>query len=101
MLLVRSSQFAANRLLFAPFKDLPLTDAKPEMSVRTDEDGSLTITLTGVGYHHFVHLLVADPATSFSDNYFDLRANETRMVRVACPGAMLTAADVRLQSFHC
>ncbi|MDB5978297.1 MAG: beta-mannosidase [Nevskia sp.] len=100
VLRVHSSQFAANRLLFAPLKDLPLTGAEPEMRAETADDGSLTVSVTGVGYHHFVHLQVSNPAATFSDNYFDLEAGETRTINIARRGTMLAASDVRLRSFH-
>jgi beta-mannosidase len=100
VLVVRSNRFADNRLFFAPVKDLPFSQDEPEMQVHIADDHSLSATLTGVGYHHFVHLSATQPATVFSDNYFDLQAGETRTVRVVLPGATLEPADVKLGSFH-
>jgi beta-mannosidase len=100
VLLLRSRRFADNRLLFAPFKDLALARSEPEIGTLATDDGALLITLTGTGYHHFVHLLADDPATEFSDNYFDLRKAETRTVRVECRGSKLDAGDIRLGCFR-
>ena len=100
VLTVRSSQFADNRLFFAPVKTLPFAATEPVMDVRARDDGALSVTLTGTGYHYFVHLLAAHAGATFSDNYFDLRPGETRTIRVAAAGAELTPADLTLGSFH-
>ncbi|MGQ7935782.1 beta-mannosidase [Paraburkholderia sp. D1E] len=100
VLTVRSSKFADNRLFFAPIKTLPFAAMEPRMDVQAGDDGALSVTLTGIGYHHFVHLLAADAHATFSDNYFDLQPGETRTVRVAAGGVMLTPASVSLGSFH-
>ena len=100
VLVVRSNRFADNRLFFAPVKDLPFSPDEPEMQVQIADDHSLSVRLTGVGYHHFVHLSARQPATVFSDNYFDLQAGETRTIRVALAGATLEPADITLGSFH-
>ena len=100
VLTVRSSQFADNRLFFAPLKTLPFAATEPSMDVRAADDGALSVTLTGTGYHHFVHLLATDARTTFSDNYFDLQPGETRTVRVAAAGTALTPASITLGSFH-
>jgi len=100
VLVVRSNRFADNCLFFAPVKDLPFFPDEPEMQVQIADDHSLSVRLTGVGYHHFVHLSARQPATVFSDNYFDLQAGETRTIRVALAGATLEPADITLGSFH-
>jgi len=100
VLLVRSAQFPANRLLFAPFKDLPLGAGEPQMHIQANGDGSLAVTLTGSVYHHFIHLVSDLSGVIFSDNYFDLHHGETRTVRAVKPGRMLKAADLELVSFH-
>jgi len=100
VLMVRSPSCADNRLFFAPIKQLGFASAEPLMRVESTEDGSLSVTVTGVTYHHFVHLLIADPAAVFSENYFDLGPGEIRIIHVSSPSGGMRPSDVQLRSFH-
>jgi len=99
VLVVRSAQFPANRLLFAPFKELPPAQREPEMRVQAMADGTLEVVLQGRGYHPFVHLLLREPGARFSDNYFDLHAGELRTIRVRAQRP-LQADEVQLRRYH-
>ena len=97
VLTLRSPQVPANRLLFAPFKDLPLTDATLHMTTERVDAQTLQVTVTSDAYACNVHLLAPHPATTFSDNHFDLRAGEARTLRLAVPDGALDAATLRLR----
>ncbi|NGY05579.1 glycoside hydrolase family 2 protein [Solimonas terrae] len=99
VLVVRSPQFPANRLLFAPFKNLALSPADPTLRLRPLAGGGIEAVLEGRGYHHFVHLLVQDASARFSDNYFDLCAGETRTIEITAQHP-LHLDDVCLRAFH-
>ena len=58
---------------------------------------TLHVTLTSDAYACNVHLLAPHPATTFSDNHFDLRAGESRTLRIAVPDGALDAATLRLR----
>ena len=82
VLTLRSAQVPANRMFFAPFKDLPLR--RPELQMRTEriDEAAHRVTVTSDVYACFVHLLGAEPTATFSDNYFDLRPGESREILV-------------------
>ena len=97
VLTLRSPQVPANRLLFAPHKDLPLEDATLRMTSERLDARTLQVTVTSDVYACFVHLIAPHPATTFSDNHFDLRAGESHALRVAVPDGGLDPATLRLR----
>ncbi|MCK9688856.1 glycoside hydrolase family 2 protein [Scleromatobacter humisilvae] len=97
VLMLRSPRAPANRLLFTPFKDLPLPDATLRMTSERVDARTLEVAISSDAYACNVHLLAPHPATTFSDNHFDLRAGESRTLRVAVPDGALDAATLRLR----
>jgi len=71
-----------NRLFFAAIKDLRRTPVRPEATITPSGDHELQINLRASEYAHFVHLILPDEATRFSDNYFDLEPGESRTIVV-------------------
>jgi beta-mannosidase len=74
------SLFPANRHFFSAIKDLQRTPAQPEITITPDGEHTLYVHLRAVTYTYFLHLLVPDEHTHFSDNYFDLEAGESRTI---------------------
>lgn len=98
---VHSNQdaFPANRLFFAPIKDLDRAAGPgPEVAIESVAADTLRVRLTAPRYLFFVHLLAPEGWTDFSDNYFDMRAGETRVIEVRAPGGTLDASDLRVAS---
>ena len=54
----------------------------------------MAVHLASSAYLYFVHLLVADERTRFSDNYFDLADGETTTVLVRNEAVALSCDDV-------
>ena len=100
VLSVRGSDdaFPANRHFFAPIKDLDRDDP-PAPQVRFEQRGphEIAVHITAKTWLWFVHLLVADERTVFSDNYVDVAEGETRVLTVRNEAATLTpdAIEVR------
>jgi beta-mannosidase len=91
--------FPGNRVFFAAIKDLarpPRTEPKVEIVRKTEHE--LSVSITAREYLYFAHLLVPHGATRFSDNYFDLRPGDTRVVTVRNGEKALTAADIAVRS---
>jgi beta-mannosidase len=86
--------FPANRHFFAPIKDLQRTPVQPEITITSNGEHELHVHLHALAYTYFVHLTVPDEHTSFSDNYFDLEAGESRTIVVTNPAIPLTAEMV-------
>jgi beta-mannosidase len=88
VLSVRASkdEFPANRHFFAPVKDLrrPAPSA-PQVTMTACGVRELRIELTAADYLYHVHILADDEQLAFSDNYFDLRSGETRVITVSHP----------------
>jgi beta-mannosidase len=82
---VRSSEglFPPNRHFFAAIKDLRRAPARPEATVTPGEGRELRVHLRASEYAYFVHLTMPDETARFSDNYFDLEADESRTIVVA------------------
>jgi len=78
----RAGLFPANRHFFVMPKDLVRTT--PSLDVRIEQASAhgLRLRLRAPAYAYFVHLFVADEATRYSDNYFDLEANEEGVVTI-------------------
>jgi hypothetical protein len=86
-------------VFFAAIKDLarpPRTEPKVEIVRKTEHE--LSVSITAREYLYFAHLLVPHGATRFSDNYFDLRPGDTRVVTVRNGEKALTAADIAVRS---
>jgi len=91
--------FPANRIFFAPIKDLDRPAGPgPEVAIDSIAADTLRVRLTARHYLFFVHLLAPDGWTRFSDNYFDLRAGETRVIEVQARSGPLAPADLRIGS---
>ena len=79
--------FEGNRLLTVPIRALNLDPAaRPTMTARPVADGALEIDLSAESYVAFVHLVSDRPDLTFSDNFFDLGAGDTRMITVSGAG---------------
>jgi len=91
-LAVRSSsgRFRPNRHFFAAIQDLVRHPVEPEVRVSSRGDHELSVDLCAPAYLFYVHLIVPDEHTRFSDNYFDLIPGETRTVVVTNPRRVLT-----------
>jgi beta-mannosidase len=100
VLTVRSATgaFPANRRFFVPIKDLDRSPAlAPDVKIEAAGPDELRVTLTAKTYVWFVHLLNADEATFYEENYFDLAAGETRTITVRNAVRPLTPADVAVR----
>jgi beta-mannosidase len=83
-------RFPANRHFFAPIKDLRLTPTRPEITITTHDEHELQVHLRAKSYTYFLHLDVPNEYTHFSDNYFDLEADEIRLIKVTNRSIPLT-----------
>ena len=91
----RDNAFPANRHFFVPIKDLDrVTPPAPEIKIEQRGAREIAVHLRAATYLHFVHLLVADERTRFSDNYFDLADGETTTVIVRNAAAAVRPDDV-------
>ncbi len=94
----RSPSFAPNQYRPTSIKELSAPSPAPAIDCRTDENGGLTIALTGTSYHLLVHLESARAGTTFSDNDFDLMKGEVRTLGARSSGAKLLSGDITLRS---
>jgi beta-mannosidase len=87
-----------NRHFFAPIKDLT-RDRNVQPSVKIEQRGAheLAVHIEAPSYLYFTHLLVPFEETRFSDNYFDLRACQSRTIRVTNAARELNADDVTVR----
>jgi beta-mannosidase len=78
-LAVRSQgqRFPANRHFFAAVKDLQRPLVEPEITITPNGEHELLVRVQAPAYLYYVHLIVPDEHTHFSDNYFDLAAGES------------------------
>ncbi len=67
------------------------------MRISSRGDHELTVDLRAPAYLYYVHLIVPDEHTQFSDNYFDLAPGETRTVVVTNPRRALTPDTVSIR----
>jgi hypothetical protein len=67
--------------------------------VRFEQRGTheVAVHITPTDYLWFIHLLVADEATVFSDNYVDIAAGETRTLVIRNATAPLTPEAITLR----
>jgi len=93
-----NGSFPENRRFFVPIKELDRSAAvAPEVSIAAAGRNEVRVTITAKTYVWFVHLLNADEATNYSDNYFDLAAGETRTIVVSNPIRPIAPADVTVR----
>jgi len=93
-----SGQFPDNRHLFVAIKDLDRSSAAaPKVEIEQRSDHELAVHLTASSWTYYVHLLVDDEHTVFSDNYFDLVAGETRTITLTNPVVPLTPEVVTVR----
>jgi beta-mannosidase len=90
--------FPANRHFFVPIKDLD-RPPPPAPEIKTEQRGSheIAVHLGSPAYLYFVHLLVVDDRTRFSDNYFDLADSETTTTFVRNDAVPLSPRDVTVR----
>ena len=79
-----------NRHFFAPVKDLQFTPSQPEITIAPHSEHELHVHMRAVTYTYFLHLIVPDERTHFTDNYFDLEAGESRTIVVTNRSITLT-----------
>jgi len=77
-LAVRSmtKKFPPNRHFFTAIKDLQRPVVPPEITFTNNGEHEVLVHLQAPVYLYYVHLVVPDENTHFSDNYFDLAAGE-------------------------
>jgi beta-mannosidase len=93
-----AGRFPANQRFFAPAKDLLRNVPRPpQVTANKVDERTTVVTLAAQDYLYFVHLLTDDEYLSFSDNYFDLRAGETRVITVSHPHHAVDAADLTVR----
>lgn len=103
LLAVRSVEgtFAPNRALLVPVKDMSLVaGATPAMAIDHVTDHELRITLHAEAYLLFVHVVSDRPDLRFEDNFFDMRAGETRTITVRGLTAVLKPEDVTVRCWN-
>jgi beta-mannosidase len=93
--------FADNRLLLAPVKDLQLArGARPQCEIATLGPGELELRLRAEAWLLGVAIEAPQAGTRFSDNYFDLRPGESRVVRVCNTQRPLAAGELRVRCWN-
>ena len=92
-----SGRFPANRHFFAAIKDLDRPAAEPGVTFHSMSEHELAVHLSATAYLYYVHLIVPDENTRFSDNYFDLTAGEARTITVTNPKVRLTPDMVSIR----
>ncbi len=88
--------FPSNRHFFVAIKDLQRVPAQPQVAITPVNPHELHVQLQTSAYAYWVHLLVADESTRFSDNYFDLGPGENRTIIVTNPAIALTPEMVTI-----
>lgn len=88
--------FPANRHFFTAIKDLQRPVIAPEITVTPRGEHEVSVHLRAPAYLYYVHLVVPDEHTHFSDNYFDLAPGESCTVLVTNPAVPLTPDMVRV-----
>ncbi len=88
--------FPANRHFFAAIKDLQRVPAQPEITIMVQGDHELHVRVQATAYVYFLHVLIPDEHTRYSDNYFDLEAGESRVIVVTNQKVTLTREMVSL-----
>jgi beta-mannosidase len=83
-LTVRSHKglFPANRHFFTSIKDLQRSAVEPKITITSHGEHELHVHVNSSAYLYYVHIVVPDEHTHFSDNYFDLAPGESCTVIV-------------------
>ncbi len=89
--------FPANRHFFVAQKALQRIPEPPEVNIVPVSEHELRVQLHASAYACFLHLIVPDEHTHFSDNYFDLEAGEHCTVVVTNPVVVLTPEMVEVK----
>ena len=91
--------FERNRWFLAPIKDLDRPKGvAPEVKIEVVWARELRVHISAPTFLYFVHLTAPHGWTSFSDNYFDMHAGETRTILVRHADVDLVPADVAVTS---
>jgi beta-mannosidase len=90
-------RFPFNRHFFAAIKDLRRAPVEPVVDITQTGEHGLQVRLEAPAYAYFVYLEVPDEATRFSDNYFDLKPGEERMISVTNPRVSLRPEAVEVR----
>jgi beta-mannosidase len=94
-----SGAFPDNRIFFGAIKDVQKpAGVKVEADIVQRGPHELEVTVSASSYAYFTHLLVPHGWTRFSDNYFDLRPGERRVITVSNAGVALRPEDVVVRS---
>jgi beta-mannosidase len=102
-LAVRSGDacFPANRHFFAPIKDLQLVpEAKPRVTIAARGANALDVELSADAWLLMVSIGSPQAGVRYSDNYFDLRPGERRVVRVAHAQQPIAAGDLTIRCWN-
>jgi beta-mannosidase len=90
--------FPDNKHFFAAIKDLDRADPPaPDVRIEALSPNELAVHVTAKAYTWFVHLLVADETTIFSDNYIDIPEGETRTLLVRNEVRPLSPDDITVR----
>jgi beta-mannosidase len=89
--------FPKNSHFFAAVKDLQRTQVQLETTLTPVSDHEIKVDLQAPEYAFFVHLYAPDERATFSDNYFDLEAGESRTVVVTNEGENLEPKSVEVR----
>ena len=71
-------------------KDLQRPVVEPEITISSRGEHELLVHVHAPAYLYYVHLIVSDEHTHFSDNYFDLAAGESCTIVVINQTILLT-----------
>jgi beta-mannosidase len=82
--------FPGNRHFFAAIKDLQRVTRRPQVEISSIHKHSVQVSIYSPVYLFYVHLIIPDEYTLYSDNYFDLLPGEKRMIEVSNPKITLT-----------
>jgi len=95
-LLVRSpfGRFPPNRHFFAAIKDLLRPAVEPEIAISANGEHELSVQVFAPRYLYYLHFIVPHEHTHFTDNYFDLAADEGRTVIVTNNSIPLTPSMI-------
>ncbi|QPC83320.1 glycoside hydrolase family 2 protein [Phototrophicus methaneseepsis] len=88
--------FYSNRHFFVMVKDLQRDVVPVSFNVKEVSPNELEVELSAEAFAYFVHLNVPHEFTYISDNFFDLEAGETKVVRVVNNAYTLSADDITI-----
>ncbi|MBX3080546.1 MAG: glycoside hydrolase family 2 protein [Anaerolineae bacterium] len=88
--------FPRNRAFFGMIKDVERVPVAPTVQIAQISPHELRATLTAPAFAYFVHFTVASETVQFSDNYFDLEPDETKVVTITDAQHPLRPTDISL-----